>query len=507
MGPPPDAAPPLRTASVPGAVFWVFAVLLLATAAATRLWTLDVAPTYDTHATYHETEQTSLETLRKYFTFEYARTLNEVEPVTIAEAPHLTFPAYYALNKAYLAVAPEGHTAARALPAFLSWLTVVLLMALAARHISTWAALVVGVLAVTSPLLQYHGSYIRFYAALTFFSAWSLWAVLALAERVRGERELRRGLAITGASLLLWFPLSIHASGALSVFVGGVILLLRVWPRLKFGERAYALGLNLVLATPLLVNTAVFLVARSRNAALMPSDYVMSTSALSFLASLLFNFNGLVFLTIAFAFVVCRGLRNELYVPYAIALLLTFVGVTIQPTLFRPDYLLSLLPLTYLLFGDAVEQLGMRLGGTRLARGTLALVVVCVVTFTLPSFVSNVFIDQDRLDYRRAMHDLEQRTDAAERVLVYTHSPLNFPPAPERIRIANLTQEGEIDEAAFDRVFYVIGWRREGFQKKFLALVDTSTIQRTTHLVHISGKNRLDARDNLLFFFEKPRGR
>lgn len=479
------------------------AVLLVALV--TRLVTIDASPTYDTYLTYTETEATSLETLRRYVTLEYARDPELVRPELLAESPHLTFPGYYALNKVYIALLPVvSHTAVRALPALFSLLSVVLLVIVAARHIGREGALVAGIVATLSPLLQYHGSYIRFYAALIFFSAWALLAVLALTEGRRfpppGRRRLLR---LAGVSVLLWTPLLVHASGALAVFVCGVALLLRVLPRLSGPERLYALGLNAVLGTPPLVNGAVFVFSRASSSELMPQ---MSTSALSFLASLIFNFNGLIFLAIAFVLLYCRaGLRLYLYLPFAVALALTFAAVLLEPSLFRPDYLLSLLPLTYFLFADSVRRIGDSLGGTPFARRTAHLLVAAVLAFSLPSFVSNVWIDQDRMDYRLALSDLERIT-AGQRTLVYSHSPGSFPEAlPPNLRVAHLREEGRIEEGEFERVLYLIGWRREGFRKRFLANVETSGIQARAHLVHISGRNRLDSRDNLLFFFEKPR--
>lgn len=489
-----------------GPLTWVGLLLLLAFTLATRLHTLDISPTHDTHATFTEAADTDLESLGRYLTLGNLRTLREAPPAELSEKPQRSFPGFYLLFKAYLGLfGADDFVAARALSSAFSFLCVALLAWIALRHVGPGGALAVAAVGATSPLLQYHGSYIRFYAALIFASALSLAAVLAWAERVELPRaRARRLLGALGISALIWLPFTIHASGALSVFACGLVFLLRVVPRLSFGERWLVLGANALLATPPLVNTVVFLVARGRNAELMPEDYVMSTSALSFLASLVFNFNGLLFLGIAFALCTLRGaLRLWLYLPYAAALALCFVGVTIRPTLFRPDYLLSLLPATYLLFGDALQRLGAALGGTRLAAGVLGLVVVGAVAFTFPTFVSNVAIDQDRFDYRRVVQDVAALAGGAP-TLVYSHSPASFPrELPPNLRVAHLDERGKLDESPYQRVFYLLGWRREGFRKKFQALVDPEPVLRGARLVLISGRNRLDARDNLLFVFER----
>jgi hypothetical protein len=69
-----------------------------------------------------------------------------------------------------------------------------------------------------------------------------------------------------------------------------------------------------------------------------------------------------------------------------------------------------------------------------------------------------------------------------------------------------LDEEGSINECNYGIIIYAIGWRREGFEKKFYSVVpegQMARILRESNLARISGHPRLDLRDNLVFLFRR----
>ena len=138
--------------------------------------------------------------------------------------------------------------------------------------------------------------------------------------------------------------------------------------------------------------------------------------------------------------------------------------------------------------------------------------VTCTIAFTTPSFISNAFIDQDKWDYHRALSDI--RKDAGEeKVILFASSALSYPEDKSLdIQIEQIGKRKTFDFSALPsdtKVYFALRWQRQGFRKDFrrgdLSESENREIFESSDFVSISGANRLDLRDNLIFIYKKRR--
>jgi hypothetical protein len=474
-----------------------------------RLYTLDTSPNYDSMATFTETQNTTPKALSTYATMYNLRHLSTVDKSTLAHELNIGFPGYYVLNGWYVKwFGVKTFQQARVLTALLSILTVLILTVLAWVLIGPHGAIATAIIATFSPLFQFYGSYVRFYSALVFFSSLSYAVVMWLAVTPRRFARSTHVLLVTAAAVLAWIPLTVHAAGALPLFTCSYVLFVYVVRRLSTSGRVVVVVTYALVGLPVLANTAAFLYARATDTSVRTARNVMSSSIGSLIASIFFNFNGLIFLVIGAGLVLLPRSRLRfglLYVPFLICLAGASLAIVLRHELFRPDYLSTLLPIAYILLADSIERIAAS-GPAPFARRMAYLVLCCVMLFSLPSFASNVVIDQDGLDFRLALRDINAIAQGRT-ALVYTHSPGYFPAAAgDHVKFAHLDEEGSISECDYGIIVYAIGWRREGFEKKFYSVVpenQMARILRESNLARISGHSRLDLRDNLVFLFRR----
>ena len=486
-------------------------VLTCALALALRLSTLDTSPNYDSLATLQETDATTPALLADYFSLRTAASVTG-NTAEIAHQINVTFPGSYVVNRAWMAVTGQaGYRGLRLLMALLSFGTVVIIALLAWHMVGPHGAVAGSILATFSPLLQYYGSYIRFYATVTFFAALAYAVTLVVvSDGGRAHRYRSHPMVLVMLCVLAWLPLTMHASGAIPLFVCSYLLFFRLWPTLAPVRRVWLAAIYAICGAPVLVNALAFVFARASDGSARSLRNSMSTSVTSLGASLAVNFNGLLFVLILF--VICvfwRRLRiSLLYVPFLICLSGASLLIAVRNDLFRPDYFSTLLPIVYFLCADGLEAMVVGLGDGWGSRSVAYLVLGLAVSFTLPSFVSNAFIDQDGNDFVAAIADVKV-LEPGRSVLVFSDLPGYFPRDSDgRVTVV----AHAMDESSYAAVMYIVGWRREGFGKNFYmnGEADPAAAQRRvaeildkSRLRKISGRPRLDMRDNLLFIFQR----
>lgn len=490
-------------------------VLICALALALRLFTLDTSPNYDSLATLEETEATTASHVLDYVSLKTAASAT-TDTAEIAHQLNLSFPGSYVVNQAWIAATGQsGYRGLRLLTALLSFGTVVVVTLLAWHMVGPHGAVAAALLATFSPLLQYYGSYVRFYATVTFFGALAYAVTLAVvSDGGRFHRYRSHPLLLVALCALAWLPLTMHASGAITLFVCSYLLFFRLWSTLPPRRKAWLATAYAVGGAPVFINAAAFIFARATDVSARSLHNSMSSSVTALGASLTINFNGLLFVLILFA--IClfwRRLRiTLLYVPFLICLAGASLVIIVRNDLFRPDYFSTLLPILYFLTADALEAMAAGLGGGWRSRGVAYLVLGFALSFTLPSFVSNAFIDQDGMDFAAAIADVEA-LEPDKPVLVFSDVPGYFPrDRDSRVTVVSHAQEHRIDESPYAAVMYIVGWRREGFGKDFYVQGQgnqAAARQRVTEILaksrlrKISGRPRLDMRDNLLFIFQR----
>ena len=476
-----------------------------------RFHNLDTSLGADAFTTLIEANRTNLQTLTNYLTLRNAWDFDSIGASRLANDLELAMPGHFILVKLWGALVDSPTYAHhRLLSALMSGLVSVVLVIQVWRSLGRSAAIGVAVLVCFSPLLQYYGAYVRFYAALILASGIAYASSMSLLHELETQPTRANPWRAFFCPLLCWLVPFIHITGILIVFVA-------LYPLIVFGVRCmsprqrmfFAAGLVLP-AIPVLVNCAAFIFARS----ISPS--YMGTSVVAFGGSLFFNFNGVLFLILATYVCVGAVSRADLarwYGPFAFCFLCLFAASTLRPSLFRSDYVASLLAPTYFLFVHAVWKRGQRLLVAPISSNSAkqpwislpALLVLVSITFTLPTFVSNAFIDQDRWDYQQALEDVLAMSGDGP-VAVYARAPSNFPQSPsKRLLVRHLKTRAQADNDVSTEVFYLLRLSRHGFTKGSFDLPPDELAELTekSTLMGVSGRPRLDLRDNLLLILRK----
>ena len=492
-------------------------VLLLAAGAFFRLYPADCSFGVDAQASIKEATRLSAESFASYLTLENLWNFQAANVPRLAHHLELTMPGFYLILKSLQWFGVESDSSLRMLSAAsFSIALIPIMLCIGIRVRGVHSGIILVLLTVLSPLLQYYGTYIRFYAAMVFFAGLGYFHLVQSAIRLaRGEDLSKTELACL--AILFWLPLWINISSLLIVAIYTWILLFFIIPKLERKSGQMLLAAVGVLGIIPLGNSVAHLLARFTDSGAV--DNVMSQSALSFIGSLYFNFNGGIFLVILIALVFCQIPRQRfllLYCPYLIAMGALFIAAILRNDLFRPDYVSSLLPVTYLLFSESIVELSTapsikQIGLETQSRVLQYCLTAVVLLASLPSFVSNAFIDQDRFDYKRAIEAIKKHSEPNDLILVYAVGQdrfLKYDFDSDRIQLANLHQYGTLDHSAFNKVFIALGWRREGFSKDFATVTrknkkELPRILNNSTLLEITGRSRLDLRDNLLFIFEE----
>jgi hypothetical protein len=177
----------------------------------------------------------------------------------------------------------------------------------------------------------------------------------------------------------------------------------------------------------------------------------------------------------------------------------------------RFDYIFVVLPFFLLVISySLVRFLEVYVMGGHTVRD--AIVVACIlllVGMVAPSFVSNAFIDGDRLNWRRGAQFLKECSSEEEtgnNVVVYSPSPdyLTYYLGDEsnRMSVKRLVDLGpETEEDRDGGELIVIPMRRTGLDFRGISWRVKRYILSNSYILQIIGNNRLDTHVNKLVIF------
>ena len=491
-------------------LFWILFCIIVVVTVVTRLSSVDTSLGHDAVASLQETSRAGVHSVWDYISLRNLLEIDEVGRNRISHELELAMPGFFVLNKAWIWTFGNDLSSIRLFPSILSMLVVVAGGIFGRKIFGNAGALILVVMLATSPLIQYYGSYIRFYALLVILSTIAYLMSWKLVNDIE-EMQFPKNSTLVVFLVLCWFIPFVHVTGLLSIFIILLPVLTNSFFKLPKPKKIILIAGIIIPAIVILGNAVAYVIARFTT-----SGAVMSSSTASFLASLLFNFNGLIFFGILFCCLVRVIDKRSLllwYIPFGFALFCIFLMSIFAPSFFRPDYMSSLLGPMYVLFTHSVICLTRTLlSKTNHISAKLlpVLLVTCTIAFTFPSFVSNAFIDQDKWDYHRALLDI--RKDAGEsKVILFAFSALSYPEDKSLdIQIEQIGKRKTFDFSALPagtKVYFALRWQRQGFRKDFrtgdLSESENREIFKSSDFIGISGANRLDLRDNLIFIYKK----
>jgi len=234
-------------------------------------------------------------------------------------------------------------------------------------------------------------------------------------------------------------------------------------------------------------------------------DNVMSESAVHAVLSLLFNigpFYPIVILSAVLLMFLTRDFRNTVLNRYffstAVALMPIPLFIIFKYSYFRPDYIYGMFPYIVILTALCIAYLSDKMCRPEHKTLFVSIVSLFIIISTLPTFVSNVFIDNDRADYKGVAKFISGIKDAD----FYSTSPGFLNLYLGRNLVRQIPSAGaEKPDNSVDEYYIILSRKGKStvFSYDFCRLKDAQ-------LIKIIGKDRLDLRANKIFIFLRKAG-
>ena len=354
------------------------------------------------------------------------------------------------------------------------------------------------------PWVQHHTVHIRFYELWSFTAIIGLFYTHVLVKRIASGAC--RLLDCCAFPVLLLLPCTVHAFGVVNALCLSAYFALSVWrsSEIKFQSfvrREWIIGLAVFLIMGIIVagNIAVFGYATLIDG--QAEDWINSTSMVQIWASFVFNAGYLSPLIVIASMTLILFRRKldeyrhflDLFIAVAFSLIPALVITAIKPHAFRSDYLYGVLPYVLLVVAFSVDTLGRMIFQEREALATKMFLVVIIIGSTLPTFVSNVFIDKDRLPHDVAAAMISSLGE----IKAYAPNPnyFNYYLMDHEVRDIHLAAKHS-SETRTDEYFFIP--MRKGMSTQFF--YDFNSLDGLK-LIKILGKDRLDLRSNQIYVF------
>lgn len=459
---------------------------------------------YDEFFTIQQVNSTSLTTVENYLllqnVFQYKQ-INQ-QGRGIRDEVQVCFPFFFALLGLAKHFRDDIHFFRLIVISF-GVLTPLGLFAIGKKY-SASVAIISAVLWLFHPWAHFHSTYFRFYSLWAFIATFSLCYVeYVLSKLHTGQIPSWKVVVVV---LLIFLPSTIHLFGVYTSF----FLICMIGSHffyhqqdLKRLSRANIMAFGLTFLMGMIVvglNLLVFVYATLTTdmAVASKGSALSEQNAIHVIASTIFNV-GLLFPLMPGGMVVLAIVNKaSLRLPikrYGLSLLLCSIPLIgtmlITPHMIRPDYLFGLFPYVLILTAFVIEAFAhsCQCQYQWLYSGMLTL---CLVVSTLPTLVSNVFIDYDRFDFQTAAQFIAARPLPAR---FYSSGPGHFNVYLKDQRVTQINTINPATCQSSDDEYFLI-WMRKGKSSYFYYnLRQLPGVQ----VLDIIGKDRIDLRANKIY--------
>ncbi|MCP4366601.1 MAG: hypothetical protein GY797_00590, partial [Deltaproteobacteria bacterium] len=239
-------------------------------------------------------------------------------------------------------------------------------------------------------------------------------------------------------AVCIFLPSTVHAFGVVpSLFLLCMLISHFYYHRPDFAKISSAnkiiFGITVILSA-IIVGTNVLVFAYAAVMKLSSHNIsdgflLKSQTTIHVFASTLFNFG--YFFPIIIVFLILFMVLKKDYTNTTLHRYIFSLTVSLIPTLFimvknpqsiRPDFIYGILPYLLLFIALSIGYIAQELCKAQYTNIFSVIMTLFLIASTLPAFVSNVFIDNDRLDYREAARFISNINDAN----VYSTAPGYF---------------------------------------------------------------------------------
>lgn len=481
----------------------LFIVITLATAIRTfdyRNTSLD----YDEHKTIvDELPLMNREHIAGYFTLRNVWNYDHVNKNYIGINNSICFPLYYIPMRLVHWFRPE--LSAIRLATIVWGICTVALFYVLGRVYGRSVAWLGSILMLFHPWVHHHTVHIRFY------ECWALISILGLLFAERIIRKLKnRNCSLFDCWVyagVVMLPGTVHAFGVVnSLFIMTYTALQLRFNRVHLARSQWITLIVSFVIIGIVVSANVGAFGYATLIEGQAEGWNNSTSITQIVGSFVFNLGYMLPVLILTGLIVVKGRRvadrfhNLFHLTIALTVSLVPVAAIVMfaPNVFRADFLYGVLPYIILagaLSIDAISSMYFRDAGAQSAR--ILMVFVAVVS-TLPTFVSNVLIDKDRLPHQLASAEIATRPEGK----VFAPNPNYFNYYLGDRRVVDIRKANQnFNDSGTDEYFYIPV--RKGMATHMFydfRLIDG------INLLEIIGKDRIDLRSNQIYVFIRRAG-
>jgi hypothetical protein len=183
------------------------------------------------------------------------------------------------------------------------------------------------------------------------------------------------------------------------------------------------------------------------------------------------------------------------------AVLPMFVLIFVKPSIFRADYAIGLLPIIIVVASAFLVKITSEFNNAQ-SKAIGGVVLLSLILYpTLPTFISNMLIDGDRLDYNVLVNKINDLS-GGKQVIVYSDVPGYLKYASQGYSHITYKHLNDYEHDRESLPVYGISREAKGFGNRFLP--ELTTLEGPIR--GIVGKNRLDHRVVRFYIVELSSG-
>lgn len=473
------------------------------------VWSLDV----DEAFTPEESKKIDLKSFRDYFALKNASlleqtTANKLELTQIFLTK--TYPLYYFLNHQFIKIYGVNEFSLRILSVIFGIIGVMLTFVIGKEFFSYRVGVISACFSLFHPLIHFHSQNARFYSMAYCISLLVIYVSLWVRRMLLGQEVLLKDnikLAICG--VVVWLAMLVHGSLIFSIILFLIMLLDVIFERgvTNFIRRSAYLWIPFIgIGVFVLINQIIFLKARLGTEG-VNSDLLEiggSNCVYNFL-SMIFNFGFYFWMIIPLGIWVFIKDRNRIFGIILFSFLLSlclYLFLSLKSWQVRFDYFYSVLPLFLIMVTFTIVRAVDLYAKENLLVKTISAYVLALFLagLMLPSSISNLLIDGDRLNWKEAMvyiQDYRLKNRINEAADIYSPAPdsLKFylknakeKIEPQRLREMDINSIGR----KYKDIFIVVPLTRSGFDLRNIPEGIRRFIFENGVLLKVIGKDRLD---------------
>ena len=475
-------------------------------------WSLDI----DEIFTIKESINVDLESFSDYFTFQNIYLLREKPSRDLDLLLIRTYPLYYYLNHQIIKMFGTSEASLRFLSVFWGVAAVLFIYLLGKKFFNCEIALVMSLLILFHPLIQFHSQNARFYSMSFFFSLVVIWSTLKIREiMLDGQITSKKGIFLVLFGIILWLPMLIHGNMIFALVFPGVVLIdLLLRERTPSVKRKFLYLLPTLLVMGLIVGINQFIFLKRMISGVWTDPdiqgvKVYGSSLAHNVVSLLNNIGIHLWLIIPFGFIVFMKDKDRIFRTTFITLFISvfsYLLFSLKSSDVRVDYFVTALPFIIIIVSYTIVQIvNSYIKDNELSHMLKYMIATYLILLFLPSFASNFIIDGDRLNWKEAANyfkEIHQTGEKNKKMIIYSSAPGNLEfylkdnngIESKQIRLINIDQLSGEDY----NYFIVIPLRRAGFDIRGLKKEIRDFIFKRGRIENTIGRDRLDIHTNKL---------